>query len=279
MLYKARWNTSQAYDIPFQLHSVTMRHDLFTKEASLVHGGDDEQCAVLMKTIRGSYDRPQVFKDAENSAKELSAKLLPFNLKVCRQNADYMHFDKIKCKILHIEEEFCVARGSWKFDTSLDAMLFINRVAAVFGNDPVPTHLFRIDVQRDVFIRDGRGGRHWVDESEWLASSAARVIQEAMEQRIIVACLALREEGQGIRVTLKPSLDAKSAQTIDGLYGGPFIFSSDVRNKLRMVGQEGWESKSLTITLEYHKRFTVGASWVARVLAPYVKNVEFVTAE
>lgn len=272
--YRARWNTSLAFDIPFQLHSITIFHNLVTKKAELVECGNDAQCAVLMKTIRSHHDRSQVFKDAEQSTKELSVKLAPLGLEVYMNNGDYRHHEKIKCKIRQRQDA-----PELIFKTSLDAMLFINRIAAVFGNEPVSTHLFGMEIHRNVFVGDGKGGRYWLDESEWLATSAVRAANNAMEERIIAACQGLQREGQGIRVTLKPSLDAKGAKAIDDMYGGAFIFSSDARNALRMIGREGYKPKPLTITLEYRTRLTTGVRWIARVLAPLLENIESVTTE
>lgn len=263
-VYVASWNILLAYEIPFQLSAITMRHDLITKEAEVADWGE-EGCVVFMKTIQGHRDRMRVFNDAKETAEKLSAKLAPLGLEMYVRDGNYVCLEKVKCKIRRRE-----GAEKFKFDTPADAVAFINKVAAVFGNDPVSRHHFTMKVWRNVLISDGNGGRYWVDEAEWLAASAAIAAQKEMEWKLYTACLDLCKVGQGIKIALASSFDGKAAETIHRMRGVSFYFLSEAIDA----------SKWVNAMLEYRAPFSVGgARSIAHALAPWVRNIEPVVAE
>lgn len=164
-------------------------------------------------------------------------------------------------------------------DSPKDVVRYINRFAAAFHNPPVSSmKLKKYILRRDVRVKFMNNKLRWMDEGEWLAASVALEVQQALEEEFVQAWVAMHKEGQAIRITLRHSLDSRSAATLNDTYGVAFVFSQEDRNKLRAVGEEGYKPQPITITLEYRTPPS-GVRQLARILAPYIESVEEVSVE
>jgi len=88
----------------------------------------------------------------------------------------------------------------------------------------------------------------------------------------------MRRVGDGVRLTLRPTLDATAATGLSKANGTQYALSDEDRNKLLAIGKPGYHPQRITITLGFC-RIVPGASQVSNALVPHIHDVEFVSAE
>lgn len=236
--YWAEWSDEVNSARPICLKSVEVLHDCINQKAS---------ARGFVRLTMKAHDRKEVLFTL------LNTHLIPCGMHVFfRFSGENIHGDGM----FELRE---LDRTQLKFNSPQQVVRWINGVATVFDQSPVARDHLTITIRkREVWATLPNKEREWMDEADWLATTVAREHYEAVEEQIVKVCQSLHEEGQGIRIVLKPSLDMKTAIHILNMYGGSFSFTNEVKQILDAVGKPGWEPRPITVTLDYCKPLTTG---------------------
>jgi hypothetical protein len=239
-------------DTQFQLYRIGVHYDHVTTEAEMLVG--DEHAL--------SFEKDTERKVMMEIIEQFHYPLAELNLRLAYNGISQQWEEKWRLQQSKIE--------TFKFASSLDVVLFINKAAAIFGRPPVE-HLSKEVTRREVLVPIGHGKQGWINEGKWLADLA---LATTVEEQLLEAFGGLTKEGDSICLTLKPGEDVRGAARIYDSYGIAFLIPQPDRNNLREVCSKEKIPNGFTVIAEYRERIDVGKTALARSLAPYVTKVE-----
>jgi hypothetical protein len=163
-----------------------------------------------------------------------------------------------------------------KFDSSIEIVAFINEIAAALNHPPVST-LRKEITTREVFVNFMSGERQWIDEAYWLTSSAKlpQSLQMTQEDALMCALLRMRKPSHSVRLTLRPTLDSKTAIMLCDAHSKQFVLSLHDCDKLLAVGKPDYIPQRMRLTLGFYGIIS-GPSEATEALAPHIQEVEFI---
>lgn len=255
--YLATWSGTLNPGSQIPINSpLILTHDCVTKEA------------VLRASIMAWKEESLVREALAPFRLNLAPLGLDFDSEFRRTALDNLIFDIIR-----------IGETKLKFDSAIDVVVFINKIAAALGHPPVLA-LEKHTIKREVLVKFLGDERRWVDEAYWLAVSAPlpQVMEIAQENVLMKALLKMRRESDGVRVTFRPTLDHETATMLYGAHNTQFVMSPEDCDKVLAIGKPGYVPQRITLTF-WFRRIVPGASGVTNALVPHIDRVELVSSE